>query len=228
MKIAIIPARSGSKRIKNKNIKNFLGKPIISYTIKKLKESGLFKKIYVSTNCQKIAKISKKYGAEVPFIRDNRLAGDNISTIDVISNFLTSSLIAKMKIELVCCVYPCTPLLQISDIKKGIRLFFKKKSSFVYPVLKYKHPIQRSFTMSKLGKIKYFFPKYETYRTQDLKIHFHDAGQFYISSPHNWKNKKKLHIDSICFETKNFNAIDIDDLDDWKMAELIFKNGNKY
>ena len=113
--------------------------------------------------------------------------------------------------------------METKDIKKGIHLFLKQKKSFVYPVLKYKHPVQRSFTITNTGKVKYFFPKYEFYRTQDLKQSYHDAGQFYISNPANWIKKNKIHTDSTCFEISNFNAVDIDDEDDWKMAEFIYK-----
>ena len=227
MKIAIIPARSGSKRIKNKNIKNFLGKPIISYTIKNLLKSKVFDKIYVSTNSTKIAKISENYGALVPFLRANKLADDKTSTIDVVSSFLKKISINKNKIKIVCCVYPCTPLMNVNDIKKGIKIYLSQKKSFVYPILKYKHPIQRSFFISKKGSIKYHFPKFEKFRTQDLKSSYHDAGQFYISNFNNWINSSSLHIDATGFEINFKNAIDIDDLDDWSLAEYLYKFKNK-
>ena len=226
MRIAIIPARSGSKRIKNKNIKKFYGKPIISYTIQNLLNLKIFDKIYVSTNSKKIAKICKNYGASVPFLRERRLADDNTSTIDVIANFL-QKIDNKKIIKIVCCVYPCTPLMDVNDIKKGIKLYLNQRKSFVYPVLKYKHPIQRSFLLSSKGKINYHFPKYEKYRTQDLKKSYHDAGQFYVSNFNNWINKKSLHIDATGFEIDSKNAIDIDDLDDWNLAENLYKLKNK-
>jgi len=224
MQIAIIPARSGSKRIRNKNIKRFLGKPIISYTIQKLKKSNLFDEIFVSTDCIKIAKIAKKYGANVPFLREKIFAGDRVSTLEVVKNFLNNSFFLEKKINIVCCVYPCTPLLEIKDLNKGIQVFHKQKKSFVYPCLKYKHPIQRSFTLNKNKTIKYLFPEFENKRTQDVKSFYHDAGQFYISNIYNWKKNKTIHTDATSFEINNFNAIDIDDLDDWKLAELIYKN----
>ena len=227
MKIAIIPARSGSKRIKNKNIKNFLGKPIISYTILNLLKSKVFDKIYVSTNSKKIAKISEKYGASVPFLRENKLADDKTSTIDVISNFLKKKNFNKNKIKIVCCVYPCTPLLDVNDLKKGIKIFLRQKKSFVYPILKYKHPVQRSFYITKKGGISYHFPKFEKFRTQDLKSSYHDAGQFYISNFNNWINRSSLHIDATGFEISFKNAIDIDDPDDWTLAEYLYKIKNK-
>ncbi len=224
MQIAILPARSGSKRIKNKNIKNFLGKPIISYTINKLKKSKLFDEIYVSTDDKKIQKIAENYGAKVPFLRNKLLAGDKINTISVIRDFLNNNYFLDKKINIVCCVYPCTPLFKISDLRKGIKLFIKQNKSFVYPCLKYKHPIQRSFQLTAKNSIKYLFPKFEKIRTQDLKDFYHDAGQFYISNKFNWKNKNNIHTNATSFVISNFNAIDIDDLDDWKLAELIFKN----
>ena len=224
MQIAVLPARSGSKRIKNKNIKNFLGKPIISYTITKLKKSNLFDEIYVSTDSKKIAQIVQKYGAKVPFLRNKLFAGDKVSTLDVVKNFVSNSYFLDKKINIVCCIYPCTPLLDIKDLKKGIRIFHEQRKSFVYPCLRYKHPILRSFSLNKNKTIQYLFPKFENKRTQDIKTYYHDAGQFYISNIHNWKNKKKIHTDATSFEINNFNAIDIDDLEDWKLAEIIFKN----
>ncbi len=226
MLIAILPARSGSKRIKNKNIKNFLGKPIISYTINRLKKSNLFDEIYVSTDSNKIAYVAKNYGAKVPFLRDKSLSGDKISTLDVIKDFVNNEYFINKKIKIVCCVYPCTPLINIKDIEKGIKIFHKQKKGFVYPCLRYKHPIQRSFSLNKNKSIKYLFPKFENKRTQEFKYFYHDAGQFYISSFENWKNKNKMHTDATSFEISNLNAIDIDDLEDWKMAELIFKQKN--
>ena len=227
MLIAIIPARLWSKRIKNKNIKNFLGKPIISYTINKLKKSNLFDEIFVSTDSKKIANVAENYVAKVPFLRDKFLSGDKISTIDVIKGFLSNEYFINKKIKIVCCVYPCTPLINVKDIEKGINIFYKQKKSFVYPCLRYKHPIQRSFSLNKNKSIRYLFPNFEYKRTQDLKYFYHDAGQFYISNVKNWKNKNKMHTDATSFEISNLNAIDIDDLEDWKMAELIYKQKNK-
>ena len=223
MNIAIIPARSGSKRIKNKNIKNFLGKPIIYYTIKKLKFSKLFDKIFVSTDSNKIANISKKYGAEVPFLRSKSLSNDYATTIEVIRNFVDKIKHLHKNNDIVCCVYPCTPLLNTKDIKKGIDLFYKQKKNFVYPVLRYKHPIQRSFSMNKNGSIKFNFPHLFENRTQDLKSSYHDAGQFYISTLNNWSVEKNMHKNATCFEVESRNAIDIDDQEDWFLAERLFK-----
>ena len=222
MNIAIIPARSGSKRIKSKNIKLFFGKPIIKYTIEKLIKSKIFNKVYVSTNSKKIAKISKESGADVPFLRNENLSGDKISTKDVISDFINKIKFSVSNINYVFCVYPCTPLLEIKDLKKGLQLSKKNHSSFVYPVLKYKHPIQRSFKLIH-NTPKYIYPKFHSYNTQNLDNYFHDAGQFYISSINNWLSNKSLHLNSKCFEIDLFNGVDIDDLDDWKLTELIYK-----
>ena len=145
MKIAIIPARKNSKRIKNKNIKMFVGKPIISYAIKCAKEANMFEKIIVSTDCKKIAKISKKYGAEVPFLRPKKISTDSAKTIDVIKHAINWLNKNKINPKYICCIYPTTPLLKPTDLKKSFLKLNEKKCDFIVPSVKYSHPIERSF-----------------------------------------------------------------------------------
>ena len=223
MHIAIIPARSSSKRIKNKNIKNFLGRPIIEHTIKKLINSEIFDYIYVSTDSKKIAKISQKSGALVPFLRKKKLANDFATTSEVISDFLLNLNLKSNLVTSVCCVYPCTPLLSIKVLKKAYRIFKSKKSNFVYPVLEYSHPIQRAMIMDKKGKTNFFSPEHELTRTQDFDKTYHDAGQFYLGKYLAWIKQKKIHTSGLSFKITIFDAIDIDNIEDWKFAENIYK-----
>jgi len=148
MNIAIIPARIGSKRIKNKNIKLFSGKPIIYYAIRNLKKTNIFDQIYVSTDSEQIADIAKSYEVEVPFLRDKIYANDFTPIHKVIKDFL-KKLNSKNDIKSVCCCFPCTPLINEKIIKKGFEKYKKNKSKFIFPIIKYTHPIQRALKFDK-------------------------------------------------------------------------------
>lgn len=150
MKIAVIPARKNSKRIKNKNIKSFFGKPIISYAIKCAIKSKLFDKIIVSTDSVKIAKISKKFGAIAPFLRPKKLSSDTAFTIDVIKHTLNWLYNKNIKPDYVCCIYPTTPLLKPQDLKKSYSIIKQNKFDFIVSSAKYSHPIERSFEIKKI------------------------------------------------------------------------------
>ena len=223
MNIAIIPARSGSKRIKTKNINNFLGQPVISYAINNLKKSKIFKHIFVSTNNSEIAKISINYGAEIPFFRPNSLSDDHTPIVKVIKHFIEELIKSDLNFNNVCCYFPCTPLLSLKELKLGYKLFKSQNYNYVFPALKYRHPVQRAFNLINNRKISLMFPQYESKRTQDLDTYFYDAGQFYFGKKNSWIQEKKLHSDGFFFEINPFSAIDIDDQMDWDFAETIYK-----
>ena len=138
--LAIIPARAGSKRIPGKNYKKFNGEPVIINTIKKLKKSKLFDRIIVSTDSKKIAKISKKYGAEVPFVRPKLLSNDHISITSVISHTVKFLIKEGYNFDYVCCVYAPNPFLKISDLKKGLTKIRSKKFNYVFSATPFKFP----------------------------------------------------------------------------------------
>jgi pseudaminic acid cytidylyltransferase len=223
-KIAIIPARLGSKRIKKKNIKEFISKPMIYWTLKKLINSQFFDKIIVSSDSSKILKISKKFGADITIQRPNNLATDLTPTQPVIAHVI-DELEKKnnLRLNFVCCVYPCNPFLQIKDIKKGYAMLKKNMDKYVFPVTEYSHPIQRALKIKKNSFLVPFFKKNTLIRTQELKKTFFDAGQFYWSTRNNWLHKINIHSDSIGITLPSWRVIDIDNLDDWKRAELLFK-----
>ena len=174
MNVAIIPARSGSKRIKNKNIKLFFGKPIITYVIKLLIKSKIFDKIIVSTDSNKIAKICAKSGAKILF-RPKSLAGDYISTKDVVKHAILWMTKNFSKPSRVCCIYPTAVLLKLSDLKKSFIKFKSNKYNYLFSATKYPHPIQRSFYIDR-DKIKMDNKKNFYKRTQDLKDYYYDIG----------------------------------------------------
>ncbi|OUU07619.1 MAG: pseudaminic acid cytidylyltransferase [Gammaproteobacteria bacterium TMED34] len=220
--IAIIPARGGSKRIPNKNIKLFFGMPILGRTILKLKKTKLFKEIYVSTDSKKIAKIAQKYGAKVPYYRSKKLSDNFTSTQKVIQdmiNFLNKKTINS---SYVCCVYPTAFNINSKDIKLGLKKI-KRNCDFVITASKFSSPPQRGFAIRK-NSLRMKSPKSYNKRTQDLETIFFDAGQFYWGKTKSWL-RKKLVFNKYCkaILIPNWRVHDIDTKEDWKKAELIFK-----
>lgn len=223
MNIAIIPARSGSKRIKNKNIKIFKKKPIIYWSIKEALKSKLFDKVYVSTDSKKIAKIAKKFGAEVPFLRSKKLSNDYAGTTDVIID-LIKKINKYSYIKNVCCIYPAAPFLKSSDLKKGFNILNKKKCDYVFSATKHSSNFYRAFSISKKNKISMIFKKNYKKRTQDLKNIYVDAGQFYWAKKSIWINKRKVFEgNSKIVDIPKNRSSDIDTIEDWKLAEKLSK-----
>jgi pseudaminic acid cytidylyltransferase len=222
MIFAIIPARGGSQRIKKKNIKQFYSKPILYWTIKALKESRLFSKIVLTTDDNQIKKTGEQLGLDYIISRPSNLADNYTPTKPVIEHAIRA-LIKKFKIKYACCVYPCNPFLNSLDLKKSFKILKKNKNNFVFPITEYSHPIQRAFKLVKKNKLIFFNKKHELTRTQDLAKSYHDAGQFYWGSVGNWLSEKKMHSNSIGFPIPKWRVVDIDNLQDWKRAELLFK-----
>tara|TARA_B110000003_G_C16604506_1_gene516968 strand:+ start:787 stop:1464 length:678 start_codon:yes stop_codon:yes gene_type:complete len=221
MNIAIIPARGGSKRIKGKNIKFFLGKPIISYAIKCAKESKIFDKIIVSSDNKEIIKVANKFGAETPFVRPKNISKDTTSTIKVIKHAIKWLQKNGDKPKFICCIYATTPLMKPEDLKNSFKNI--KKKSFVISAAKYSYPIQRSFYL-KNNKIKLYNYSKRSISSQKLEATFHDAGQFYWGKVNAWLNNKSLlNNDAYAFKLPQLRVQDIDDLEDWKIAEKLFK-----
>jgi pseudaminic acid cytidylyltransferase len=220
MTIAIIPARAGSKRIRNKNIKNFISDPIIGLTIKKLKLTKLFKKIVVTSDSQKILNIADKYGADILIKRSKKLSDDRSPTEPVILDAI-NKLDRKLLFDNVCCVYPCNPFLDIKDLKKALNLLIKFGDYFIFPLCRYSHPIQRAIFLNKKKEVKYYSRKYLKCRTQDLNSYFYDAGQFYLARKEVWKNKNKK---SKAIIIPSFRCHDIDTTEDWLRAETYYKS----
>ena len=179
MNLAIIPARSGSKRIPNKNIKFFFGKPIISYSIDLAIKSKLFDKVIVSTDSSKIKKIAEKNGAEVPFIRPKYLSNDSIGADEVVRHAIRWYSSKGIKLKNICCIYPTSPLLKKKYLIAGYKKLKSKKWNFVFSAGRYDSSVQRAFVLKKNRGIKMLLPKYYEYNSQDLSDAFYDAGNFY-------------------------------------------------
>lgn len=223
MNIAIIPARGGSKRIPFKNIKLFHGKPIIAYSIETALKSELFDFVYVSTDNMEIQKIAKSYGAICDSLRPLELSDDKTAS-DKVIKYEIQEISKKYKgINFVAEIYPTAPLLTEKTLSQGISILSSQISDkYVFTATKFDFPIQRGF---ELINEKCFAINKEAYntRSQDLKIYYHDAAQFYIAKYDTWL-KKKFFFDenSIPIILSKDEAIDIDTLEDWKIAEAIF------
>jgi len=221
MKIAIIPARGGSKRIPRKNIKNFHGKPLIAWSIEVAKKAGVFDHIIVSTDDAEIAEIAKQHGAKVPFIRPVELSGDHAGTTEVIAHAIRWMNAAQWKVDAVCCIY-ATPFVNAEDIKRGLKAIESKAWKFAFTVTDFGAPVFRSFNIHSSGGVEMFFPEYLETRSQDLPHAMHDAGQFYWGLPQAWlKDERIFDLHSFPVVIPRWRVQDIDTLEDWERAELI-------
>jgi len=229
LNIAIIPARKNSKRIKNKNIKPFLGIPIIVRTIVKLKKSKIFDKIIVSTDSVKIKKIAEKNGAIVPYLRSKNLSDDHTGITEVIADISKWIIKNRWKANYICCVLPTNPLLQNKYIKKGLKLIIKSKSKYVFAASLVKSNLLRSFYETKTKGIKMLNSKYYKIRSQDLYKIYIDIGMFYWAKPKVWNSKFRIFSkNSKIIKIPSLLNHDIDNADDWKRAEKFAKLNKKY
>jgi N-acylneuraminate cytidylyltransferase len=227
MNIGIILARAGSKRIKNKNIKNFFGKPIIYYSIKIAIKSKLFNKVYVSTDSEKIKKIAVKYGAIVNNLRPKKYSSDNSSTQSVIRYEIKNlEKIIKKKNFNICCIYATAPLLKIHNLKQGLRLLNERKNLFVFPAVKFSKSVQRAFVENSEKVVSFLMPKFRFCISQKLNNCYYDTGQFYWATAKTWLKKPFLHSSKI-IEIYQDQAQDLDNIDDWVKLKKKFRNEKK-
>lgn len=186
--IALITARGGSKRIKNKNLLNFFGKPIIAYSILAAKRTNVFDSIYVSTDSKKIKKISQKYGAIVPFLRDKKLSDDFTGTHSVVKNFLNN--IDLKNINNICCIYPTAPLINFFDIIKGLKILKKNYNRYIFSGTKIDLNNYVYFSLNKNKNLDEI--NYVKFKKNLKSVFYTDAAQFYWGSKHTWLNKNKI------------------------------------
>lgn len=220
MKIAVIPARGGSKRIPRKNIKPFHGKPMIAYSIEAAKESGCFDRIVVSTDDEEIAEVAKTLGAEVPFVRPVDLADDFATTLDVIQHAITALNLASD--SMICCIYATAPFISARDIQQGYELLKTHKADYAFTATEFSFPIQRAFRLNKSDKVEMFYPEHLNTRSQDLEKAYHDAGQFYWGTYDAYtEGVPFFSANSVPVVLPNYRVQDIDTPDDWKRAELL-------
>jgi len=223
--LCIIPARGGSKRIPRKNIKLFLGKPIIAYSIEAAINSGLFDEVMVSTDDTEIAEIALKYGAKVPFLRSEKNSDDNATTTDVLIEVLEQyKIVFNITFDLGCCIYPTAPLVQIKYLKVGYDKIVENQYDSVFPIVAFSYPIWRGITIDDNKHVAMEWPEFYNSRSQDLKTIYHDAGQWYWFRTNILKQEKKLYMDKSYGLILNDTEVqDIDNEVDWKLAELKYQ-----
>ena len=218
--IAIITARGGSKRIPRKNIKDFCGKPIILYSIEAALNSFVFDEVMVSTDDEEIAGISKKAGAKVPFFRSKETSDDYAVTSDVIREVLMRYNQEGKTFDYGCCIYPTAPLITPNKLEYAMSLIKKMKIDTVIPVVAYSFPPQRAIVIHD-GIAKMQFPENLNVRSQDLEPIYHDCGQFYAFNIDSFFKSGKLMGENVVpMIMNNLEVQDIDNLEDWKIAEI--------
>lgn len=222
MKVAVIPARGGSKRIPRKNIREFCGKPMIAYAIEVANKSKLFDKVIVSTDDLEIAEVAMSYGAEVPFIRSRELANDYAATVPVVADAINKIEEYGNKVSDVCCIYPCTPLLAVNDVLNGLRFLKQSKADYCFPISQHHFQIQRALQLKSDGTVQPLFSTNELLRTQDVHTTYQDAGQFYWGHRDAWLRNPKIHSSGVAIVIPRIRAIDIDTTEDWLYAEFVY------
>ena len=221
--IAIIPARGGSKRIPRKNIKDFLGKPIISYSIAAALESRVFDEVMVSTDDFEIAEIAKKYGASVPFFRSAELSNDTAMTVPVLIDVLDKCASQGMHYNYGCCVYPCAPFITSQRLKEGMDLLISSNADSAMPVVKYSYPPQRCLVVRD-GEAAMLYPENYSLRSQDLEPLYHDSGQFYCFNSDSLRSENKLFCKrTLPLILSELEVQDIDTEEDWEIAEMKYQ-----
>ena len=222
-RLAIITARGGSKRIPRKNIKPFLGKPILAYSIEAAVACGLFDEVMVSTEDEEIAEIAKQYGAKVPFYRSEKTAGDFATTNDVLLEVIEEYEKRGQFFDLACCTYPTAPFVTAEKIKDAMGQLEASDADTLIPVVQFSYPPQRAMVIRN-GQLEFKYLEYIDSRSQDLEKEYHDVGQFYCFKVPAYKENKKLMLGSILpYVVDEMEVQDIDNESDWKIAEIKYQ-----
>lgn len=218
--LCIIPARGGSKRIPRKNVKPFLGKPMLAYSIETAIKTRLFDEIMVSTDDEEISEVARKYGAKVPFMRSTETASDFATTADVLKEVITKYQDQGLEFDNFCCFYATAPLVQSQDVVAAYERLQQSEFTIVYPVVPFSYPIWRCLDLAEDGTMKRHWPEFENSRSQDLPKEYHDTGTFYWYKTKEWL-AGKIKIGGI--EVEETSIQDIDTETDWKLAELKYE-----
>lgn len=222
--IAIIPARGGSKRIPKKNIKDFLGIPIIAYSIRAAIESKLFEEVMVSTDDIDIMDIAQHYGAQVPFERSPKNSDDTATTSDVIAEVIQQYDSMGRRFQYVCCMYATSPFVTQKNLVNAYDLLIKTNADSVIPVVKFSYPVMRALKIQSDQKIEFMWPEHSLTRSQDLEPAYHDVGQFYWLNGKTFRTTKKIiTANTYSIELSELESQDIDTEIDWIVSEEKFK-----
>ena len=222
-KVAIITARGGSKRIPGKNIKEFCGKPILAYSIEAALHSGMFDRVMVSTDDEKIAAVARQYGAEVPFYRSAETSNDFATTNDVLHEVLEEYEKRGEHFELGCCIYPTAPFVTADKLKSAVSMLLDSDADTLIPVVGFSYPPQRAMIIEG-ERLVFEYPEYLDSRSQDLQPHYHDVGQFYVFRTEAFARNRKLMVGNILpLVVSEMEVQDIDNETDWQIAEIKYK-----
>lgn len=224
MRIAVIPARGGSKRIPRKNIRPFCGAPMIAWSIAAARASKCFEHVIVSTDDDEIAQVAREHGAEVPFLRPKHLADDHTGTIAVIAHAIQALKERGMDVQETCCIYATAPFVRADDIQRGFSRLCETQADFAFSVTSYAFPIQRAIRMNSDGRVEMFYPEHFNTRSQDLEEAWHDAGQFYWGRAAAWLEGQPVFGEkSVPVILPRHRVQDIDTQEDWVRAEWMFR-----
>ncbi len=224
MKLCIIPARGGSKRIPRKNIKDFLGKPIIAYSIETALKSGCFDRVIVSTDDEDIANIARQYGAEIPFVRPKELSNDFAGTLPVIKQAIEWMEADGEQVDWACCLYATAPFVQTGLLQAAFQQLQTTGAEYCFSVTTFGTPIQRAFKVTEQQRLEMFHPENFHKRSQDLEEAYHDAGQFYWGHPEAFKNQRAIYSEfSSPYMLPRYLVQDLDTEEDWIRAELMYQ-----
>jgi pseudaminic acid cytidylyltransferase len=222
-RLAVIPARGGSKRIPRKNIRPFLQQPIISYSIRAALNAELFDEVMVSTEDTEIADVARALGAQIPFPRSTETSDDYSTISDVLGEVLTQYEIMGKLFDVVCVIYPAAPFVTAERIKQGYDLLLGGNHDAVMYVVKFGYPIQRALTLDR-GKLSFMHPENSNKRSQDLKPAYHDTGQLFWITRQSFIRNKSVFVENIgAVELPEAEVQDIDTEEDWKLAELKYR-----
>ena len=223
MKVAVIPARGGSKRIPGKNVKPFAGKPMIGWSIEAARASRLFDRLIVSTDDTDIAEVAVGYGAEAPFVRPPELSDDHTGILEVVQHAVGWMHEQQIPVEYVCCILATAPFLRPDILATGYQTLIDSGASFAFSVTPYPFPIQRALRIDSTGRIEALWPENTKKRSQDLEEVCHDAGQFYWGTREAFERGEVVFSNvSVAVSLPAYLVQDIDTEEDWKLAELKF------
>lgn len=224
MRLALIPARGGSKRIPRKNIRPFAGRPVIAWSIAAAQASGLFDRIVCSTDDDEIAEVAQAHGAEAPFRRPAELSDDHATTLAVVQHALDWADGEGLAVEALCCIYPTSPFVTGSSLRRAYEQLETSGAGYCFPVARFPAPIQRAIRIGADGRAGMFQPEHFGTRSQDLEPAYFDAGQFYWGRPAAWREGLRMFgPDSAPMEIPLWRTADIDTPDDWARAERLWQ-----
>lgn len=222
--LCIIPARGGSKRIPRKNIKPFMGKPIIAYSIEAALKSGIFDEVMVSTDDEEIAEVAKQYGAVVPFLRSPETSNDFATTADVIHEVLARYVEKGRKFDAVCCIYATAPFVTVRRLREAMDILDEGRFDSAFTCVAFSYPVQRGLAIDGKGRIAMKWPQYKTSRSQDLEKIYHDAGQFYFAKTDAYRSSRSFWGDNTApIVLSELEVQDLDTATDWALAEMKYR-----